>query len=183
VPGIGVLFVCTGNLCRSPMAAALLRARLEERGDQRTVASAGLVSEGVPPPRQVIDAMWAVGLDLSDHRSRLVDVPMLHDADVVLAMTRQHLLDLNVMAPSTWGRMFTFAELIRRAEATGNRGDETLAEWVGRLHAGRIRADLLGLPVTEDIADPMGGRPKAYQRTRDELSALTDRLARLLAPA
>src|SRR6202011_501145 len=99
----------------------------------------------------------------------------------VIAMTRQHLVDLNVMAPSAWGKIFTFAELIRRAESSGSRRDETLAEWVGRLHAGRIRSEVLGLPVAEDIADPMGGRPKAFQRTRDELSALTDRLAALLA--
>src|SRR5262249_3504792 len=48
-PPVGVLFVCTGNQCRSPMAAALMRARLDELGSPMTVMSAGFVSEGVPP--------------------------------------------------------------------------------------------------------------------------------------
>jgi protein-tyrosine phosphatase len=178
------LFVCTGNLCRSPIAAALLSARLADRDDGTTVESAGFVAEGVPSPREVIDVMWAVGLDISGHRSRLVTSARLRDAQLIIGMTRQHLVDLTVMAPTQWGRSFTLAELLRRGETVGARGrDEPLADWVRRVHAGRTRLAVLALPVAEDVPDPMGGRLTAYQRARDELSALIDRLAGLLTPA
>jgi protein-tyrosine phosphatase len=180
----GVLFVCTGNQCRSPMAAALLGARLDERHVSLRVASAGLLSEGMPPPREVVDVMWTVGVDLSGHRSRLVSPEMLRAAALVVGMTRQHLVELTVMVPAVWERTFTLSELIHRATGVGGRRqDESVQHWVGRVQAGRTRAGVLALPLSDDIADPMGGRLKAYERTREQLSALSDQLANLLIPA
>jgi hypothetical protein len=46
-----------------------------------------------------------------------------------------------------------------------------------------MRSSLTGLPLSEDVSDPMGGRPRDYQRTRDELVGMTTRLAELLSPA
>jgi protein-tyrosine phosphatase len=183
-PRIGVLFVCTGNQCRSPIAAALLRARLDERGSPLTVESSGFMSEGVPPPREALETMWAVGVDLSGHRSRPLSPTTIGAADLIVGMTRQHVVELTVMAPPEWERAFTFADLLRRAETVGPRQRiEAVREWVRRLHAGRLRSSLTGLPLSEDVSDPMGGRPKDYQRTREQLVGMTTRLAELLSPA
>jgi protein-tyrosine-phosphatase len=166
------------------MAAGLLRAHLEARSDAPPVESAGLLSAGMPPPREVVDVMAAVGIDLSDHRSRMVTAPMVANAAVIVGMTRQHLVELTLMAPQVWDRMFTISELVRRATAVAARGrSESIEDWIGRVHAGRARSGVLSLPLSEDIDDPMGGRLRAYQRTRDHLSRLVDQLAAVLSPA
>lgn len=84
-----VLFVCTGNICRSPMAEALLRHQMAQEGlDDWEVASAGTwTMDGVPASRYAIEVMARRDLDLSLHRSREVNRRLLEEADLVLVMT------------------------------------------------------------------------------------------------
>jgi protein-tyrosine-phosphatase len=162
----------------------MVRAELAPRGSEIRVDSAGFVSEGMPPPREVLDAMWAVGIDLSDHRSRLLRPAIVHTADLIVGMTRQHVIDVTELDPGVWSRSFTVAELAARGRAVGpRRGDETLRQWVSRVDAGRTRAATISLPLSDDISDPMGGRPKGYQRTRDVLAVMAAELVDLIAPA
>jgi protein-tyrosine phosphatase len=180
---VDVLLICTGNQCRSPMAAGLLRAYLQVRGNPLAVASAGFIAEGLPAPPEVRDTMWGLGLDVSEHRSRLLTPAMVAGAGLVLGMTRQHVIDAALLAPSSWEWCFTVADAVRRAEAAGPRQPlEQVQAWAQRLHAGRTRSSLFALPFSDDIPDPMGGRPRDYERTRDELAGLTARLAALLSP-
>ncbi len=166
------------------MAEALLRHRLSRHDDQVTVASAGFVSEGLPAPSEVVDAMSELGLDLSDHHSRLVTPAQVAGAGLVVAMARQHLIDLALLAPDAWVHCFTFADLIRRAGSAGpRRRSETVRQWAQRVSSDRTRASLVYLPVSEDVPDPMGGRPKDYEIARDDLAARTARLATLLSSA
>jgi protein-tyrosine-phosphatase len=88
-----ILFVCTGNTCRSPMAEALLRRALESRGvaGQVTVASAGTGAwDGAPAS----EGAYLVGLeqdvDLSGHRARLLTRELVASADLILVMSRHH---------------------------------------------------------------------------------------------
>jgi protein-tyrosine phosphatase len=170
-----VLFVCTGNLCRSPMAAALLRKRAS-----LSVGSAGFAASGRPPPSEVTVAMASVGLDLSGHRSRRVDAGLLRQSGLVVAMTRRHLVDLVALAPDALERCFTLVDLARRASL--RTPGETVAGWAARHGAGRTAPSILGLSLEDDVADPMGGPLAAYVDCRDRLDALTDRLAQALCP-
>lgn len=178
-----VLVVCTGNQVRSPMAAAMLNRFFVDREVPLSVESAGFVSEGAPCPPEVAEVMVPSGFDLSYHRSRIAHDRTVTEADLVLGMTRQHVIDLSLLAPGAWQRIFTLAELARLGETSGpRRPEESLATWVTRTGAARRRADLLNLPLSEDIPDPMGRPIRAYLGTRDLIASLISRLADLMAP-
>lgn len=100
-----VLMVCTGNICRSPMAEALLRVRLERRGGG-TVESAGLAAlEGWPADPVAVELLAERGLDLSTHRGRQLTPQLLARFDVVLVMDLAQQRRLAALAPSTRARV------------------------------------------------------------------------------
>ena len=87
-----VLFVCTGNTCRSPLAEALLRLEAGRRHVDIAASSAGtFAATGAPASAHSIMAAGRRGADLSSHRSRGLNSDMLEEADLVLAMTPSHL--------------------------------------------------------------------------------------------
>jgi protein-tyrosine-phosphatase len=173
--------VCTGNTCRSPMAAALLARRLDDAGLKATVSSAGLLFDGKPVTDHGRAVMADRGIDTSGHRSRRLTRQLVDGADLVLGMARGHVREAVALAPETLGRAFTLKEIVRRGEESGGRApDEPLDAWLARLGSGRRPSDLLGESDADDVADPIGGPRRSYQRTAEELDDLTARLARLL---
>lgn len=163
------------------MAAALLAARLEERGIDAHVHSAGLLSDGRPATDHGIAVMAERGLDTSAHRSRRLDPPLIVDADLVLALARSHLREVVAARPDAFGRSFTLKEIVRRGEGRRpRRKDEPLAGWLDALHLGRRPGDLVGSSSDDDVDDPVGGPRRAYDRTARELDDLTARLAALI---
>ena len=89
-----ILFVCTGNTCRSPMASALARAAGVD------AQSAGLRAfPGAPASPQAIRAAGLYGADLTGHRARMLDEAMLRDAEAVWVMTEAHEALLSMMFP------------------------------------------------------------------------------------
>src|SRR5437879_4265595 len=86
-----VLFVCTGNICRSPLAASLLERALKERGLEVTVTSAGTGAwDGAPASEGAYLVGLERGLDLSGHRARLLTRELVERADLILTMARHH---------------------------------------------------------------------------------------------
>jgi len=115
-----VLFICTGNVCRSPMAEGLLR---HMAGDRVKVASAGLgAGHGQPPSAHAIEVLGKEGIDIADIRSQPVSLHLLQRADYIFTMTRDHLDMLLLLYPE----MASKTRLLRFDEAAkGGRADVT----------------------------------------------------------
>lgn len=97
---VRILFVCTGNTCRSPMAEAVAQALLSQKHQVRSqqlpefgieIGSAGVYGEGsVPASQPAQEAVRRMGLDLADHRSRELTAEMIHQSDLIFCMTSGH---------------------------------------------------------------------------------------------
>lgn len=88
---LNVLFVCTGNTCRSPLAALALRSELGDEASAVSIQSAGTsAAAGQPASEGSRRVAAAEGLDLSGHRSRPVTAELLRRADLVLVMSPSH---------------------------------------------------------------------------------------------
>ena len=97
-----ILFVCTGNICRSPTAEAVFRAFAKKAGLELRIESAGLGDwhVGQPPDDRAQHHAKGRGYDLSAQRARQVRLVDFDDFDLILAMDRGHLRALERMAPA-----------------------------------------------------------------------------------
>ena len=106
-----IVLVCTGNTCRSPMAEALLRKRLEQAGGRWqhvNVLSAGVAaSDGSQASPHAVDVLDSQGIDLSCHASRPLSDAIMQRADVVLTMTRGHRAAILAAWPEMADRVHT----------------------------------------------------------------------------
>jgi protein-tyrosine phosphatase len=137
-----ILFVCTANICRSPMAAALMRRRIAELGlaDQVEVQSAGVwARDGEEASAGAARALGQLGLSLADHRSQAMTAELLEKASIVLVMEEQHRRSLFYLEPKHLRKVFLLSEM-----------------------AGR----------SEEIADPYGGPEEGYAATAEALDRL-----------
>lgn len=87
-----IIFVCTGNRCRSPMAEGIARRVFGERGLDYTFASYGVLDlDGAPPTPQAQQVCRSAGIDISDHRAQPLTPDAAKDADLILVMERAHI--------------------------------------------------------------------------------------------
>ena len=180
---IKILVVCTANICRSPMAEALLGTRIAERQLPILVVSAGLLEGGRERPPQVAAVVAKRGIALPDQLSRQLLQGDVQRADLVLGMERGHVRHTVLVEPEAWSRTFTLKELVRRGTELGPRPPVELpGAWLARAHEGRQRRDLLGDSPIDDVADPYGGPSSAYEAAVTEIEDLVDHLVCLLWP-
>ena len=187
-----ILVICTGNICRSPMAEGFLRTALRRRfGDRApTVASAGTTGwEGSGAMPESVEAAEERGVDISGHVARRLTRGDVFDADVVVAMAAEHREAVSRAMPEAADRTFTLKELVRLLEAlpppTGPLGPDDLPDRVAKAEEVR-RGGFGGNPHDEDIVDPLGLPLESFRAIAWELDEWTARLAQSLygsAPA
>ena len=105
---MNILFVCTGNTCRSPMAAALFNKIATEKNLDVRIESAGLfASDGENASNEAIIAMQKYDIDLLGHHAQSVNAELLEKSDIILTMTAAHKMVLMQSAPE---KVFTICE-------------------------------------------------------------------------
>ncbi len=137
-----VLFVCTANLCRSPMAMVMLQKQLEvsKTSSGWYIQSAGIwACNGRPVLEEVQIVARELGLDLSGHRARSVTREMLGNSDVILTMTKNQREALRVEYKDVTKRVHLLSEIVAR---------------------------------TFDIQDPIGGDLSTFRRSAREINSL-----------
>ncbi|WP_124711530.1 arsenate reductase/protein-tyrosine-phosphatase family protein [Gordonia insulae] len=150
MPG-SVLFICTGNICRSPIGERILAGLAQRSGVPVTSSSAGVgAMNGHAMHPYAVEVLDEHGYDATGFESRYLRPPLLQTADVVLCLTRDHRAAAQQMLPVRWKRMFTLTEF---AELVSLGGDASLDEVI----ASRSRIDTNSAHL--DILDPMG-RPR-----------------------
>ncbi len=147
-----VLFVCSGNICRSPMAAECLRDRaVRGRLSHLVVESAGTLGiNGHPAAAEAIAALDEIGLDLRGHRSRGLRESDLRTADLIVCMSHDHLIYLAEAYAD-----FDIDPVLIRAFEEGPVPD----------------------PNARDLDDPMGEPIEVYRQQRTILLRCLDHLA------
>jgi len=135
-----ILFICTGNVCRSPMAEALFQRAAAGRGEFR-VFSAGLGAvDGQPPTAHSVAAMRELGIDISQQHSRMLTADLVRQADYIFGMTHSHVDAIALLYPPAAEKTFLLREF-----------DDTLEEF------------------EKDISDPIGGTYEVYENCRDQI--------------
>ena len=105
---MNILFVCTGNTCRSPMAAALFNKIATEQNLDVRIESAGLFAmEGEGASAEAVIAMKKYDIDLLSHHAQVINSELLEKSDLILTMTAAHKM---VLAPSAPDKTYTLCE-------------------------------------------------------------------------
>jgi len=171
-----ILLVCTGNICRSPMAEGLLRQFLAERGvDEIVVESAGVSGwEGSTATADAVRAVRELGIDIARHEARRLSQSQVESADLVVALAAEHRDAVVRVHPPAEPKTFTLKELVHLLRRLHPPGDSRPA---GKLQAAvamaqQLRSEGTERPVGEDVADPLGLGLDSYRATAWELEAL-----------
>lgn len=181
-PLIDVLFACTGNICRSPIAEGLLRARLAERAPEVTIGSVGQLFDGRPAEPEAVAAMADRGIDISGHLSRRQTAELITGTSLILGMERAHVRELSVLVPGTFAHTFTLPEFVRLVEAVPPRSGEDLLSWVEGIGAGRDTREYLLDEPDDEVADPMGRPLRVFRSSLDGLDDLVSRMVERVWP-
>ena len=136
-----VLFVCTGNICRSPMAEGLFKYFSASR-PEISCQSAGIIAyDGFPASPYAVTVAQKRGVDLSHHLSKLLDRELLENSDYVFVMTEEHVQALTETFPEYMYKVFLLKQFSSEGDGWSN----------------------------PNVEDPIGGTEQEYERCYLEL--------------
>jgi len=140
-----VLFVCTANICRSPMVEGLMCAKAQQETDEDEwqVQSAGVWADsGYPAAVNTINVLAALGIDLRSHRSQPITQDLVYSFNLILVMERNHKEALHAAFPNHSEKIFMLSEMVDKES---------------------------------DVVDPIGGSIADFEETARELEEILDR--------
>ncbi len=135
-----ILFVCTGNVCRSPMAEGLFRHATKDLGQYRVLSAGVGAIDGQPPSAHAVRALRELQIDIGRQRSRMLTGELVQQADYIFGMTHGHVDAITLLYPQAADKTFVLREF-----------DDTLDTF------------------EKDIADPIGGSYEVYLNVRDQI--------------
>jgi len=164
-----MVFVCTANQCRSPIAEGLAAREATRRGLAIRTSSMGLLPGGTAVPALGQAMASELGLDLAGHLSRRLDLDELRHASLVLTMTRMHAREVLATVPGLWPRVFTVKQLASYALEHPPTAQSSLSVWLGEASHNRSRTELVGSDTSMDVLDPMGRSAETWRKVIAEL--------------
>ena len=179
-----ILVVCTGNICRSPIAQGFLAAALEKRFPDGwiEVRSAGTwAGPGTPATAQAIEAALERGLDIDVHRATRLSHLAIEQAALVIGLAAEHRDEVMELVPEAADRTFTLKELAALLDELPGRGyardEESMAARVAE--AAQLRRERPGVVNRhdEDVTDPIGMSRSTYRAIAWEIDGLVARVA------
>lgn len=183
-----LLVVCTGNICRSPVGAALLAQAFP---DLEVVSAGTRADVGAPADPTTAAVAAGLGLDLSAHRGTQLTSELVRASQLVLTMTREHRSSVVELVPSALRRTFTLLELARLLPARrpwtqapeappGAGPGEILLALAGR--AVRARHPNPAGHAADDVRDPYGAPSAVHELVLAEIAEAARALAGATAP-
>ena len=175
---MNILFVCTGNTCRSSMAQALLQHMLAENGlTQVQVRSAGTAADsGAKVSPFAEQALQELGIDLTGHRAQAVDAQLIDWADLVLTMTQRHQEYVSSTFPAATTKTYVLKEFLADAEVY-----EQQEQVLHKLHgAMAAKKEAFAAAVKPNINELRTRRSELLQELTEVEQLLAERQSQLL---
>jgi len=140
-----ILFVCTGNICRSPIAEAAFRqiSNNDATIESRSAGISAIPGQPASPNAQAV--MQEINIDITNHRSTPLSKELIDEADAIFVMTRSHLEAISMLFPKAIEKTYLLRDFVPKSFL-------------------EKRAEL-----TRDISDPIGGSLEIYRQTRDQI--------------